>query len=185
MVEATSKFQNLLKIGMLVWGEADSKTSPKRSHFKKSFSRTTQELGEVNPTHAYYNVSCTSKDTEDPSWSTKVEYIATLETAMKAVWTRNFILGLDIVPTINELIKMLRDNSSILLIANEPEVQRSARHYYRRYHYVRECIKLGEINLLKFHTDENLTDPFMKALPKGKLTQHAKSIRLRLASSFM
>ncbi|GJX83379.1 retrovirus-related pol polyprotein from transposon TNT 1-94 [Tanacetum coccineum] len=30
MVEATSKFQNLLKIGMLVWGEADSETSPKR-----------------------------------------------------------------------------------------------------------------------------------------------------------
>ncbi|GKB49584.1 hypothetical protein Tco_0900337 [Tanacetum coccineum] len=29
--EATSQFQNLLKIQMLVWGEADSKTSPKRS----------------------------------------------------------------------------------------------------------------------------------------------------------
>ncbi|GJW27552.1 hypothetical protein Tco_0044427 [Tanacetum coccineum] len=29
IVQATSKFQNLLKIGMLVWGEADSETSPK------------------------------------------------------------------------------------------------------------------------------------------------------------
>ncbi|GKD35865.1 hypothetical protein Tco_1251374 [Tanacetum coccineum] len=28
-------------------------------------------------------------------------------------------------------------------------------------------------------------DPFMKALPIGKLTQHARSMRLRLASSFM
>ncbi|GKA43128.1 hypothetical protein Tco_0735852 [Tanacetum coccineum] len=44
---------------------------------------------------------------------------------------------------------------------------------------------LGEINLLKVHTDNNLADPFMKALPKGKLTQRARSMRLRLASSFM
>ncbi|GKA00348.1 hypothetical protein Tco_0672898 [Tanacetum coccineum] len=33
--------------------------------------------------------------------------------------------------------------------------------------------------------DDNLADPFTKALPKGKLTQHARSMRLRLASSFM
>ncbi|GKA39315.1 hypothetical protein Tco_0731866 [Tanacetum coccineum] len=31
IVQSTSKFQNLLRIGMLVWGEADSETSPKRS----------------------------------------------------------------------------------------------------------------------------------------------------------
>ncbi|GKD80834.1 reverse transcriptase domain-containing protein [Tanacetum coccineum] len=46
------------------------------------------------------------------------------------------------------------------------------------------CIELGKINLLKVHTDDNLADPFTKALPKGKLTQHARSIGLRLASSF-
>ncbi|GJW22706.1 hypothetical protein Tco_0033328 [Tanacetum coccineum] len=80
---------------------------------------------------------------------------------------------------------MFCDNSVALLIANEPRVQMGARHYHRRYHYVRECIELGEINLLKFLTDDNLADPFTKALPKGKLTQHARSIGLRLASSFI
>nr|GEX23286.1 hypothetical protein [Tanacetum cinerariifolium] len=33
--------------------------------------------------------------------------------------------------------------------------------------------------------DDNLADPITKALPKGKLTQHARSMGLRLASSFM
>ncbi|GKC20830.1 hypothetical protein Tco_1022980 [Tanacetum coccineum] len=47
-----------------------------------------------------------------------------------------------------------------------------AKHYHRRY-------------LLKVHTDDNLADPFTKALSKGKLTQHARSMGLRLASSFM
>ncbi|GJZ43567.1 hypothetical protein Tco_0590822 [Tanacetum coccineum] len=73
---------------------------------------------------------------------------------------------------------MLCDNSAALLIASEPGVQKGARHYHRRYHYVRECIELGEINLLKVHTSNNLADPFTKALPKGKLTQHARSIGL-------
>ncbi|GKC79582.1 hypothetical protein Tco_1130356 [Tanacetum coccineum] len=31
------------------------------------------ELGEVNPTHAYYNDSRTSKDTKDLSWSTSIK----------------------------------------------------------------------------------------------------------------
>ncbi|GJW83189.1 retrotransposon protein, putative, ty1-copia subclass [Tanacetum coccineum] len=111
--------------------------------------------------------------------------IAASEAAMEAVWIRKFILRLGIVPTINKPIKMFCDNSAALLIANEPGVQRGARHYHRRYHYIRECIELGEINLLKVHTDENLADLFTKALSKGKLTQHARSMGLRLASSFM
>nr|GEV18819.1 retrotransposon protein, putative, Ty1-copia subclass [Tanacetum cinerariifolium] len=65
------------------------------------------------------------------------------------------------------------------------KLQKGARHDHRRCHYVRECIELSEINLLKVHTDGNLADPITKALPKGKLTQHARSMGLRLASSFI
>ncbi|GJZ54675.1 copia protein, partial [Tanacetum coccineum] len=36
---------------------------------------------EVNPTHAYYNGSCTSKDTEDPSWSTSFKTKRTQKTS--------------------------------------------------------------------------------------------------------
>ncbi|GJR89189.1 hypothetical protein Tco_0213200 [Tanacetum coccineum] len=104
---------------------------------------------------------------------------------MEAVWIRKFISGLGIVPTINEPIRMFCDNSAALHFANEPGVQKGARHYHRRYHYVRESIALGEIRFLKVHTDDNLADPFTKALSKGKLTQHARSMGLRLASSFM
>ncbi|GJX74048.1 hypothetical protein Tco_0312643 [Tanacetum coccineum] len=73
----------------------------------------------------------------------------------------------------------------LTLFANEPGVERGARRYHRRYHYVRESIALGEIRFLKVYTDDNLADSFTKALSKGKLTQHARSMGLRLASSFM
>ncbi|GJT70533.1 retrotransposon protein, putative, ty1-copia subclass [Tanacetum coccineum] len=101
-----------------------------------------------------------------------LNYIAAKEAEMEAIWIRKFISSLGIVPTINKLIKIFCDNSATLLIANEPGVQMGARHYHRS-------------NLLKVHTDDNLAYPFTKALPKGKLTQHAKSMGLRLASSFM
>ncbi|GJZ91948.1 hypothetical protein Tco_0664013, partial [Tanacetum coccineum] len=92
-----------------------------------------------------------------------LNYIAASEAEMEAVWIRKFISGLGIVPIINEPIKMFCNNSAVLLIANEPGVQMGARHYHRRY-------------LLKVRTDNNLTYLFMKALPKGKLTQHAESM---------
>ncbi|GKE42623.1 hypothetical protein Tco_1469907 [Tanacetum coccineum] len=64
-------------------------------------------------------------------------------------------------------------------------LRKGARHYHRRYHYVRECVELGEIRILKVHTDNNLADPFTKALSNRKLTQHARGMGLRPASSFM
>ncbi|GKB96414.1 retrotransposon protein, putative, ty1-copia subclass, partial [Tanacetum coccineum] len=115
----------------------------------------------------------------------KQNNIAASEAEMEVVWIRKFISKLGIVPTINEPIKMYCDNSAVFHFANEQGVQKGTRHYLRRYHYVRECIQLVEIKLLKVHTYDNLADPFTKALPKEKLTQHARSIGLRLASSFM
>nr|GEU82204.1 hypothetical protein [Tanacetum cinerariifolium] len=117
-----------------------------------------------------------SKQSTTAMSATKAEYIATSEATMEAVWIRKFISGLGIVPTINEPIRMFCDNSAALHFANELGVQRGAKHYHRRYHYVRESITLGEIRFFKVHTDDNLADPFIKELSNGKLTQHARSM---------
>ncbi|GJX83504.1 retrotransposon protein, putative, ty1-copia subclass [Tanacetum coccineum] len=122
-----------------------------------------------------------SKQSTTAMSATEDEYIA----AMEAVWIRKFISGLGIVPTINEPIKMFCDNSAALHFANELGVQRGTRHYHRRCHYIRESIALSEIRCLKVHTDDNMADPFTKALSNTKLIQHARSMRLHLASSFM
>ncbi|GJU64056.1 hypothetical protein Tco_1245891 [Tanacetum coccineum] len=73
--------ENLLKIGMLVWGEADSETLLKQESMKKAFQDMLHGLGEFNPTHAYYNGFRTSKDNEDPSWSTSFKTRRTQKTS--------------------------------------------------------------------------------------------------------
>ncbi|GKB83436.1 hypothetical protein Tco_0950331, partial [Tanacetum coccineum] len=58
--------------------------------------------GEVNPTHAYYNGSCSSKDTEDPSWSTSFKTRSTQKTslALEALWKTLFVLYLYLIGTL-------------------------------------------------------------------------------------
>ncbi|GKD98920.1 retrotransposon protein, putative, ty1-copia subclass [Tanacetum coccineum] len=97
-----------------------------------------------------------SKQSTTAMSATESEYIAASEAAMEAVWIRKFISGLGIVPTINEPLNMYCDNSAAVHYANEPGVQKGARHYQRRYHYVRECVELGEIRILKVHTHKSL-----------------------------
>ncbi|GJY12404.1 retrotransposon protein, putative, ty1-copia subclass [Tanacetum coccineum] len=116
-----------------------------------------------------------SKQSTTAMSATEAEYIAASEAAMEAVWIRKFISGLGIVPTINEPIRMFCDNSAALHFANEPGVQRGARHYHRRYHYVRESIALGEIRFLKVHTYGTIVILFYEGLSK-KAYQHDRSM---------
>ncbi|GJR36948.1 retrotransposon protein, putative, ty1-copia subclass [Tanacetum coccineum] len=87
-----------------------------------------------------------SKQSTTAMSATKAEYIAASEAAMEAVWIMKFISGL------------------------------GARHYHRRYHYVRECIELGKINLLKVYTYDNLADPFTKE-PQRKAFRYDGDLR--------
>ncbi|GJX33079.1 hypothetical protein Tco_0242934 [Tanacetum coccineum] len=53
----------------------------KKESRKKAFQDMLHGLGEVNPFHAYYNGSCTSKDNEDPSWSISSKTTITQKTS--------------------------------------------------------------------------------------------------------
>ncbi|GJS51306.1 hypothetical protein Tco_0624668 [Tanacetum coccineum] len=80
---------------------------------------------------------------------------------------------------------MYCDNSAAIILAKDSGIMKGGRHFIRRYHFVREQVESGEIKILKVHADDNLADPFAKALPRGKVIDHANGIGLQLASSFM
>ncbi|GJX23655.1 putative retrotransposon protein [Tanacetum coccineum] len=126
-----------------------------------------------------------SKQSTTAQHATEAEYIAASEAAKEVVWIRKFIDELGVVPSNDYPIKMNCDNSAAIIMAKESGIQKGARHFKRKYHYVRECIETGEIDIVKVHTDDNLADPFTKALAGPKLTRHARSMGLRPASSFM
>nr|GEZ27462.1 hypothetical protein [Tanacetum cinerariifolium] len=60
-----------------------------------------------------------------------------------------------------------------------------ARHFRAKVHYLRETIKLGDVNIEKIGTDDNLADPFTKALAFPKHFELTRNIGLLPASSFI
>nr|GFB70332.1 retrotransposon protein, putative, Ty1-copia subclass [Tanacetum cinerariifolium] len=117
--------------------------------------------------------------------SIDAEYIAAFDASKEAVWIRKFIFELGIVPTIEEPISMYRDNTRAIAIAKDDGVTKGARHFYAKVHYLRETIKLGDVKIEKIHTDDNLADPFTKALAFPKHSELTRNIGLLPASSFM
>nr|GEY06491.1 hypothetical protein [Tanacetum cinerariifolium] len=107
------------------------------------------------------------------------------QTGYEAVWIRKFISGLGIVPTIEEPISMYCDNTGAIAIAKDDGVTKGARHFSPKVHYLREIIKLGDVKIEKIDKDDNLADPFTKALAFPKHSELIKNIRLLPASSFI
>nr|GEU93080.1 hypothetical protein [Tanacetum cinerariifolium] len=136
--------------------------------------------------------------------SAEAKYIAAFDASKEAVWVRKFISGLDVVLiieepisirkfisglgvvlTIEEPISMYCDNTGSISIANESGITKGARHLCAKVHYLREVIEYGDVKLEKFHTDDNLADPFTKALAFPKHSEHTKNIGMLPANSLM
>ncbi|GJV56614.1 hypothetical protein Tco_1457619 [Tanacetum coccineum] len=117
--------------------------------------------------------------------SVEAEYIAALGAYKEAVWVRKFIVGLEVVPTIEEPIKIYDDNTGAITIANESGITKGARHYRAKVHYLCEVIEFGDVKLEKVHTVDNLADPFTKALAFPKHSEHTKNIGILPASNLM
>ncbi|GJZ80409.1 hypothetical protein Tco_0645403 [Tanacetum coccineum] len=118
--------------------------------------------------------------------STEAEYIATTEASMEAVWMRKFIDGLGgVVPSNKRPMEMLCDNKAAIAIANDPRILKGARHFQRKYHYIREVIQKRKIVLKKVHTDENVVDPFTKPMSYVKHYEHSMAIGIVPARNLM
>ncbi|GKE59440.1 hypothetical protein Tco_1498625, partial [Tanacetum coccineum] len=107
------------------------------------------------------------------------------DASKECVWTRKFISGLGIVPTIEEPVSMYCDNTGAIAIANDDGVTKGAIHFQAKVNYLRETIKMGDLKIEKIDTDDNLADPFTKALAFPKHSELTRNIRLLPASSHM
>jgi hypothetical protein len=59
-------------------------------------------------------------------------------------------------------ITIYEDNSGAIALANNPQFQRRTRHIRVRYHYIRECISNGTVQLQYINTKEQLADALTK-----------------------
>ncbi|GJR69679.1 hypothetical protein Tco_0015744 [Tanacetum coccineum] len=113
------------------------------------------------------------------------EYIDAFDASKEAVWIRKFISGLVVVPIIEEPINMYCDNTVAIAIAKDHGVTKGARHFHAKVYYLRETIEMGDVRIERVDTDDNLADPFTKALAFPKHSELTKKIGMIPASSLM
>ncbi|KAL0423768.1 UNVERIFIED_CONTAM: hypothetical protein Sradi_0911600 [Sesamum radiatum] len=73
------------------------------------------------------------------------EYIAASEVIKEAVWMKNYIQELDVVPSIAELVVIFCDNNGAIAQAKELRSHHRSKHILRRYYLLKEMVSRGDI----------------------------------------
>jgi hypothetical protein len=102
------------------------------------------------------------------SWKSSKQDIAASKATNKAVWIRNFVSELGVVPDASNSMNLYYDNSEAIVQAKEPRSHKKSKYVLRRYHLICEIINQGDVKVYKMHTDQNVTDPLTKPLPQPK-----------------
>ncbi|GJS24274.1 hypothetical protein Tco_0452906 [Tanacetum coccineum] len=63
------------------------------------------------------------------------EYIAACEASNEAIWMKNFIRDLGVVPTVQDPIEIFCDNESAVALTKEPKDHEKSKHIERKYHF--------------------------------------------------
>ena len=78
-----------------------------------------------------------------------MEFIAASGATKEAVWIRNFITELDIMPSIANSIPLYCDNNGAIAQAKESMAHSKSKYMERKYHVIREIIEQKDIVVLK------------------------------------
>nr|GEW76118.1 hypothetical protein [Tanacetum cinerariifolium] len=85
--------------------------------------------------------------------------------------------------TVNTILKYLRNTKDMFLVYEG--ITKGARHFRAKVHYLREVIEYGDVKSEKVYTDDNLANPFTKALSFSKHSKHTKNIGMLPANSLI
>ena len=89
-------------------------------------------------------------------------YITASEAAKETVWLKNFLLDLEVVPSVQSAITLYCDNSGAVANAKESRRHKRGKHIERKYHLIREIVGRGDIVVSQIASENNIADPFTK-----------------------
>ena len=74
----------------------------------------------------------------------KAEYIVASDEAKKVIWSRKFIIELDVVPSIVDPVLLYYDNNGAIMQAKEPRSHQWSKLVFQKYHVIREIIRRND-----------------------------------------
>ena len=95
--------------------------------------------------------------------STEAEYVAACEAVKEAAWLTHLFTWMGLSPL---RTRLLVDNQPAIHIAQNPVCHSRIKHIRLDYHYIREAVQSGLVDLEYIPTKEQLADITTKVLPK-------------------
>ena len=77
-------------------------------------------------------------------------------------------------------ITMFCDNSGAVAQSKDPRNHKKGKHIERKYHIIWVIIARGDVVVAKIESENNLTNPFIKALPQRTFESHLEGMGVRL-----
>ncbi|KAH9687766.1 hypothetical protein KPL70_014887 [Citrus sinensis] len=107
--------------------------------------------------------------------TTEVEYMAATQACKEVIWIQRLLEELGHK---QEKISVFCDSQSALHIARNPAFHSRTKHIGVQYHFVREVVEDGNVDLQNIHTKENLTDVLTKSINTDKFVWSRSSCGL-------
>ena len=114
-------------------------------------------------------------------WSTEVEYRGVAITTCEVAWLRKLLM--DMGMHVDRGVVIYCDNLSSIQLARNPVFHVRTKHIEVHYHFVREQVLAGDIDLVYVGTEEQVADIFTKALGAEKLRRFRTMLGLLEMSS--
>lgn len=107
------------------------------------------------------------KQTVTATSTCEAEYMALCYASKEAVWLSRLVADIQCHNSPSP-ISIRVDNDGTIDLSTNASINERSKHIDVQYHFVRECVKLGKINLIHCSTANQLADPLTKALERVK-----------------
>jgi len=101
--------------------------------------------------------------------SCEAEYVAAAAAACQGVWLSRLIA--DVLGTKEVLVKLLMDNMSAIALSRNPVHHDRSKHIDTKFHFIRECIEEGKVEVEHVGTADQLADIFTKSLGRVRFVE--------------
>ena len=106
--------------------------------------------------------------------SCEAEYVAPAAAACQGVWLGRLIadvLGTKVAP-----VKLMMDNMSAIALSRNPVHHDRSKHIDTKYHFIRQCIEEGTVEVEHVGTEKQLADIFTKSLGRVKFVEQRSAL---------
>ena len=107
--------------------------------------------------------------------TTKAEYIALSDAVKEGVWLKRFAEELGFP---QDSVEIFCDSQSAIALSKNAVYHEKTKHVATKYHFIRDLIVAGEVQVLKIATEYNPADIFTKVLPVFKFREALRLLRI-------